>query len=861
MLTIALATLRTRWMSFVGTFAALALGAALIAALGQVLATTTGSPDRGPQRYAAAPVVVVPDDRLTVPTWQGGSSAPLAEPRGVPAGLAGRLPGAVEDRAFPAQLAGGPPAVGRPWSAARTAPHRLVSGRAPATAHEIAVTGGAPTTAHGIAVTGGAPATTRDGAAAGEIPAATHEATVTAGGGERVAAAAVPGPRIGEQVSVVTAAGARPYTVVGITSPGPEATVFFSDAQAARLSPRITALAVWKDAAEVEAAVKAAGGKARILTGQNRALADPSRAADENARDNANTIVGIAAGFAGFIAVFVVSSTFAFAVGQRRREFALLRTIGATTPQVRRMVYGEALLVAVTASATGALLGPLGARPIQDWLVSLGMAPAWLVPSTSSAPSWIAFGTGVVVAVLGVVLSARRAGRVPPAEALRESGVEQGAMTPGRWVAGLAVLATALVSMTMTAVGDPSSATGNKSYMPVLMLLIAAVGLLAPVVVRPVTRLLTWPVERLRGAGGTVVAAGAVASARQTAATAAPVLVTVGLAASLLGAAAMSDAAKTAMEAGPIRADHVVLPTGPAGLDRQLVRRLRDLPGADVTTVTPTSVYTLEGRTALIRRPAEAVDPGALRQSVDVPVVAGSLAGLRDDTIAVSETWDLGVGQSVTMWRADGSEATFTVTAVLGSRSAADSYVTPAHAFSALPYRAYVKLRPGAAADQVAAALQRATRGHNARALTKAAWERQLGTGRASASRLGLLVVLGIMLAYTAIALVNTLLMAASDRSAERGALRLLGATRGQVLRYVMGEALLVVAVGTVLAALATALSLLGLWTALVQLTGLIPGTLPWGTIAAVTGGCAVLAVLAAVIPALASKDIRPTTA
>ncbi|NUW44594.1 ABC transporter permease [Nonomuraea rhodomycinica] len=819
MLRIALATLRTRWMSFVGTFAALALGAALIAALGQVLATTVGSPDRGPQRYAAAPVVVVPDDRLTVPTWQGGSSAPLAEPRGVPADLAGRLPGAVVDRAFPAQLAGGPPAVGRPWSAARTAPHRLVSGRAPGAAHEIAVTGG------GVA--------------------------------------SVPGPRIGEQVSVVTADGARPYTVVGITSPGPEATVFFSDAQAVRLSPRVTALAVWKGAAEVEAAV---GGKARVLTGEDRALAEPSRAADENARGNANTIVGIAAGFAGFIAVFVVSSTFAFAVGQRRREFALLRTIGATASQVRRMVYGEALLVAVTASAAGALLGPLGARPIQDWLVSLGMAPGWLVPSTSSVPSWVAFGTGVVVAVLGVVLSARRAGRVPPAEALRESGVEQGAMTPGRWVAGLAVLATALVSMTMTAVGNPSSATGNKSYMPVLMLLIAAVGLLAPVVVRPVTRLLTWPVERLRGAGGTVVAAGAVASARQTAATAAPVLVTVGLAASLLGAAAMSDAARTAMEAGPIRADYVVLPTGPAGLDRQLVRRLRAVPGADVTTVTPTSVYTLEGRTALIRRPAEAVDPGALRRSVDVPVLAGSLAGLRDDTIAVSETWDLGVGQSLTMWRADGSEATFTVTAVLGSRSAADSYLTPAHAFSALPYRAYVKLRPGAAADQVGAALQRATRGHNARALTKAAWERQLGTGRASASRLGLLVVLGIMLAYTAIALVNTLLMAASDRSAERGALRLLGATRGQVLRYVMGEALLVVAVGTVLAALATTLSLFGLWTALVQLTGPIPGTLPWvampwAAIGAVTAGCAVLAVLAAVVPALASKDVRPTAA
>lgn len=773
---------------------------ALIAALGQVLATTVGSPERGPQRYAASPVVIVPDDTLTVPTWQGGSSAPLTEPRGIPAELAARFPGAVVDRVFPARLADGPPAVGRPWSAARTAPHRLVEGRAPAAAGEIAVSAGA---------------------------------------------------RPGQRVPVVTAAGPRTYTVVGVTSPGPEPTVFFSEARAARLSPRVAALALWgRSPGDLDGV--------RILTGQDRALADPTRESDEDTRNNANTIVGIAAGFAGFIAVFVVSSTFAFAVGQRRREFALLRTVGATVRQVRRMVYGEAWLVAVAASAAGALLGPLATRPILDWLVGLGMVPGWLVPSTSAVPSWIAFGSGVLVALLGVAVAARRAGRVPPAEAMREADVEQRAMTLGRWLAGLAMLATALVSMAVTAAGDPSSATSNKSYMPVLMLLIAAVGLLAPVVVRPVTRLLMRPADRLRGAGGTVVAAGAAASARQTAATAAPVLVTVGLAASLLGAAATIDAAKTAMETAPVRADFVVLPTGPAGLDRQLVQRLRAIPGADVTTTTPTSVYTLEGRTKLIQRPAEAVDPDALRRAVDVPVVSGSLADLRDDTIAVSQTWERRAGQTVTMWLADGTQASFTVAAVLGPRSAADAYVTTAHAFSAPPSKAYVTLRQGTSSEATLTALQQAALGHHARAVTKEQWAGQYAERRASASRLGLLVVLGIMLAYTSIALVNTLLMAASDRSAERGALRLLGATRAQVLRYVMAEALLVVAVGVVLAAAATALSLLGLWVALAQLAGPIAISMPWPMIAAVVGGCALLAVPAAVMPALASSGTRP---
>ncbi|MFG2007261.1 FtsX-like permease family protein [Spirillospora sp. NPDC048911] len=795
MLTIAFSTLRTRMVSFVGTFLALALGTALMAAMGQVLATTVGSPEREPQRYASAPVVVVPDGRLRVDGRLGETSAPLAAPRGLPESLAGRFPGAVTDRVFTARLAGGPAAVGRPWSASRTAPQRLLRGGAPAGSREIVVSGGA---------------------------------------------------RVGDRVRVVTAAGAEPYTVVGLTTaPG---TVFFSDAEAARLSPRIDALALWLPSQEVHAAV---GSAAKVLTGQNRALLDPTRKSDEQARNNAGTIVGIAAGFAVFIAVFVVSSTFAFAAAQRRREFALLRTVGATPGQVRRMLYGEAGIVALPAAALGAIAGPFLAGPILDWLVGLEMAPGWLAPSTATWPSLVAFATGVVVALSGVALAARRAGRVRPAEAMREVAVEPRAMTWGRWAVGAALVGTALVRMAMTAIGDPAKATNNKSFMPIVMLLVAGAGVLAPALVRPVTRLLAASLNGLRGAGGVLVPAAAAASARQTAAVAAPVLIAVGLAAALLGGAAMTDATKTAAQAAPVRADYLVLPTGTAGLDRQLVERLRALPGVDVAVTAPTSVYTLEGDAVLIQRPAEVVDPARLPAVLDVPLTAGSLTDLDDDGIIVSKSWERKLGANVKVWRADGSETSLKVVGVLGVDAQSDSYVTRANARSAPPTTAYAKLRPGTSPATVQAALERAVSGHNARAVAKAGWVAQAGEQRGSASRLGLLVVLGIILAYTAIALVNTLLMAASGRAAERDALRLLGATRGQVLRYTAGEALLVVAVGVVLAAGVAVLSLAGLWASLTQLAAPIAISLPWPSIAAVAGGCALLGVLASIAPAL----------
>ncbi|MGW5488734.1 FtsX-like permease family protein [Streptosporangium sandarakinum] len=792
MLSVAWSTLRTRLVSFLGTFLALALGTALIAAMGQLLAVTVGSPDRGPQRYAAAPFVIVPDGRVHVRTWRGEQSLPLVEKAGLDAELVARSPGAVVDRAFPARLAGGPDVTGRPWAARRTAPQRLLAGRAPRSPREIAVSTGA---------------------------------------------------RVGDTVTVLTRAGAESYTVVGVTDGPP--TVFFTDRRAAALSPRVDALALWS----------APGGAlppgTRLLTGQDRALADPSREDDARARDNAVTIVGIAAGFAVFIAVFVVSSTFAFAVAQRRREFALLRTLGATRRQVRLMVYGEALLVAVAASALGAPAGPVLAGPILDRLVGLGMAPSWLVPGTYTWPSVTAFCVGAVVALAGVAVAAARAGRVHPAEAMREAVVEPGVMTWGRRIFGVGLLGAALASMVVTAVRDPLSAANDKSFMPVVMLLVTAAGLLAPAVVRPVTRLVAAPLGRLRGAGATVVTASATASARRTAATAAPVLVAVGLATALLGAAAMNDAAKAAMRTAPVRADYLVLPEGAAGLDDRLLGRLRDVPGVEVVAAAPTGVYTLEGATALIRRPAEAMDPAGLVNVLDPPVAAGSLTALNDRTIAVSETWEMALGDTAKLWRADGSQVSLKVVALLGAGSPADSYVTPAHAFSAPVTTAYVRLRPGTSPDAAGAALRRAAAGHDVRVLTRDAWARATGDRHGSASRLGLLVVLGIILAYTAIALVNTLLMAASDRTAERAALRLLGATRGQVLRYAMGESLLVVAVGVVLAAAVATAGLAGLWGSLVQIAGPVAVSVPWPEVGAVAAGCAVLAVLVAAAPLL----------
>src|SRR4051812_9003538 len=75
-----------------------------------------------------------------------------------------------------------------------------------------------------------------------------------------------------------------------------------------------------------------------------------------------SALFGTTASIAFFVGIFVVGGTYAFSVDQRRRELALLRAVGATPRQVRRLIVSETLLVSVAASAVGCVLAVPVAR-------------------------------------------------------------------------------------------------------------------------------------------------------------------------------------------------------------------------------------------------------------------------------------------------------------------------------------------------------------------------------------------------------------------------------------------------------------------------------------------------------------------
>jgi len=129
-----------------------------------------------------------------------------------------------------------------------------------------------------------------------------------------------------------------------------------------------------------------------------------------------NAVVSVVVGFSAVIAAVGVVNALALGVLQRRRELGLLRVLGLTGAQVRRMIVTEAVQMVVAAVVSGLALGTLyGWVGGQTLLGSLGTPVAPVLPPLTIG---IVVIGALVLAVVATIAPVRRAMRVPPTEAL-----------------------------------------------------------------------------------------------------------------------------------------------------------------------------------------------------------------------------------------------------------------------------------------------------------------------------------------------------------------------------------------------------------------------------------------------------------
>ncbi|SDK38625.1 FtsX-like permease family protein [Nonomuraea jiangxiensis] len=791
-LRLGLATLRERWSALAGSAVALVLGVAIVTVTS--LAWFSGVP-RLPDRLAGASVLVASPaieradgDFTPDRPWSPGQAASFVRRLGELDGVARAVP----ERSFYAQaVVGGAPAEadrGHAWSTTALGPYGLVTGRAPQ---------------H------------------------TGEAVVDRSLG------AAPGTRI----TVLTAEGPAPYTVTGTTD-GPG--VYLSDAEAETLAGGVRVIGLvtepGADVSAVESAARAVtGGQGRVFAGDERTALEPLEEA--RVRWIGTQVLTAMSALSAFVSIFVVASTFAFAVAQRRHELGLLRAVGATPRQIRGIVYGEALAVGVVAAGAGVLLGALLAPVLGDALVTAGFEPPGFEVRPLPLPLVGAFVLGVLVALVGVWSAARRAGRVGPLEALREAAVDDRPMPRSRWIAGGLSTATGLACAVVTAGAEGGDLFNLALY--TAMALIIGLALLAPAIVPPVARGVTWPLGRLRGATGLLVRESTLTAVRRTASTATPVLVTVGFAVLITGMVQTTAGVYSAARATSLRAHGMVIPSGTPGLSDAAVT------ASGGAAMLPTALYQDDDRTL----PAAGITPRLLamgRGSLDV--VSGSLDSLAPDGAAivpwVAESRGWKPGDRVKAIFEDGRATTLTIAAVVAD--APTSVLLPydlvrEHDPSALAEEAYLgqggpaTVRPGVGARAVDMTTYAA---ESADEEDRLVWIFTL-----------LLVI--VSAGYTAVSIANTQMMAAAGRRRDLAVLRLSGATRRQVVRALSTESAMVVALGTALGLLVALPALLGMRSGLAATLGMdVVLVVPWPLIAGLVIACLLVASGAAVLTA-----------
>jgi macrolide transport system ATP-binding/permease protein len=134
-------------------------------------------------------------------------------------------------------------------------------------------------------------------------------------------------------------------------------------------------------------------------------------------------LLGSVGGLALLVAALGVANTMMMAIYERTREIGVLKALGASSAQIRRLFTVEAALIGLIGGAFGLLFGTLLGRLV-DWiahryLISEGVTG---IGQLSIVPPWLALGALAFAALIGIIAGlypAARAARLDPVKALR----------------------------------------------------------------------------------------------------------------------------------------------------------------------------------------------------------------------------------------------------------------------------------------------------------------------------------------------------------------------------------------------------------------------------------------------------------
>jgi len=592
---------------------------------------------------------------------------------------------------------------------------------------------------------------------------------------------------------------------------------------------------------------------AEVVTGA--AVADENRHDIEQILGFVKIFLFVFAAVSLFVGGFIIFNTFSMLVGQRTRELALLRAVGASRGQVIRIVVGESVIVGLVGSALGLLLGLGLALGLQAFFGTLGLEIAGelpVLPHTIIASLLI----GTVVTVLSALFPAIRASRIPPVAAMRDDialpvhGMRVRGLVGGLMLAaGIAVLTAGVTRQDVI-----WRVAGVGAALIVLGSVVAA-----PLFTRPVVRVVAWPFVVLAGTVARLARENALRNPRRTASTAAALMIGLALIAAISVVATSTKASVSDLVERQLTADFVLNGGGQVQFPPTVAESVQHLPSvASVATIGAVPVQV--GDRSMF---AIAADARGIQDNVRVDVTSGTLRSLDDGRVLINATtarqrgWAVGTTLHGTVGAL--RDIPLTVGGVYQDNQALSrgSMIVPRALYQrAVPAAfqgdllVYVKATPGADLAALRQSLVQEVKPFLVVSVQdgKEFTDSQAAQVNTLLNLIYLLLALSVVIAVLGI--INTLALSIFERTREIGLLRAVGLSRRQLSSTITIESVATAVFG---ALLGTALGL-GLGIALqhgLVSQGLEVLSIPWSRLVVVLVFAAVAGVVAAILPAI----------
>ena len=564
-------------------------------------------------------------------------------------------------------------------------------------------------------------------------------------------------------------------------------------------------------------------------------------------------------GIALFVGSFVIANSLSITIAQRTREFATVRTLGASRRQVLTSIVVEALVVGTLASLTGLFLGLALAKGLFKLFDAVGFTLPNQGLTFETRTVIISLAVGILVTLLASLRPAVRATRVPPIAAVREGAtLPESRFARFRTLGSLILTLLGFAALTWGLFGPGLGTTQVLLWMGIGALLIFfGVSLLSVRFVRPLASALGWPATKIGGAAGALARDNAQRNPQRTASTAAALMI--GLA--LVTLVAVLAAGITSTFRGAVNelwggADYAVTaqnnfsPIPIAAADAAA-----KAPGVEAVG----NVRTGDAKAFGHRFFATAVNP-ATSGIFTLDWKDGSasvLANLGDNGAFVDDGYakkhHLRVGSPVEMTFASGETKTFVVRGIFKPPAGGSPFgpVTISAAtwdrFNENPRNVYSFVRmQGGQTDANGKALDNALKPFpNAKVATREQFIDNQISGLNSILNI-LYVLLALSVIVSLFGIVNTLVLTVFERTRELGMLRAIGMTRRQVRRMIRHESVITALIGGVLGIL-LGIALGGL---LVARVDFIEFTLPIGSLLVFAIAAIVVGIIAAIFPA-----------